>query len=269
MEKVVSIWSALADFQSKCPAIAKDSTAGQGSFKYKYGSLPMIIEVIKPHMKSAGLVYTQPIVLTEHGEAIRTILSHRDGGEVIQSETLLKEVEFRGMNEIQSKGSVITYLRRYALLSILGIVPEDDDNDAAGETSRKSAPKSKSTNPTNKAAKPQNSAPAEATTAKSEDSKPWLNPKDGGKENPLWLKAVKYLADGGTMDEIKKKYRVGKANESKLQEQALTFDDLPFDRKAVEEAEVVDEVNVAPGEPNVLFDTQGNPIDPPTDKAPY
>jgi hypothetical protein len=36
----------------------------------------------------------------------------------------------------------------------------------------------------------------------------------------------------------KSKYRLGKNNEERLLNEALTFDDLPFDRQAAEEAEI-------------------------------
>ena len=67
---ITGIVKALGDFQGECPAIKKEKTAGSGSFKYKYGSLPMILEVIRPHMKKAGLAFTQPIITREDEEFI-------------------------------------------------------------------------------------------------------------------------------------------------------------------------------------------------------
>jgi hypothetical protein len=48
--------------------------------------------------------------------------------------------QLKGMNEFQTLGSAITYLRRYAISSMLGLVT-DVDNDAGGEQTKKSAPK--------------------------------------------------------------------------------------------------------------------------------
>jgi len=233
-----TLYAGLAHFQANVPAIKKANEAGSGNFTYKYGSLPDIMETIKPHMAAAGLGFTQPIILKEGKEVINTIVFHVEDEDRIESTIELPAIEFKGMNVVQSKGSIITYLRRYSLMSILGIVAEEDDNDGAGETTKKK------------------STPAKATTHASHPVAPekdWINPKVGGKDNPVWTQAVKYLADGGKIDEIKKKYRIGKANEEKLLNDALTFDDLPFDREAAE----IESTTNPDEKPNDLFDQQG------------
>ena len=127
-----NITKALFDFQQSCPTIKKEKQAGQGNFTYKYGSLPHIIEDIKPHLKKANLVFTQPITYGEEGQCVTTIIFHPESGESINSKMLLREVEFKGMNSVQSAGAVITYVRRYALMSILGLATDEDDTDAQG-----------------------------------------------------------------------------------------------------------------------------------------
>lgn len=222
---------ALFDFQQACPAIKKDSTAQGTKFTYKYGGLPHIIEIIKPHLKKAGLVFTQTtdlLVNVEGGECLKTILYHVESGETLESTMYLPNIEFQQMNVVQSKGAIITYMRRYSLMSILGLVTEDDDTDAVGKTKSKTTSKPKA------------------------DDKPWLNPKEGGNDSEKWLAAVKYLADGGTILEIKKKYRMSKANEEKMLNQAMTFDDLPFDRKDAE-----DNAGAGGDQVNMDFENQG------------
>jgi hypothetical protein len=227
-EKITGIVTALGKFQQSVPAISKSSEAGQGNFKYKYGSLPHIIEAIKPHLKAADLCFTQPINTREGVEYIYTILYHTKTGEKVESKIALPQVEFKGMNVVQSKGAIITYLRRYALMSILGLVTDDDDNDAQGET----APKQK------------------AQTSNKAAELPWLNPSPPEK----WNAALKYLADGGKIADIKKKYRIGKNNEEKLLNEAMSFDDLPFDRASVEDAEILS--TDPDNEPNLDFENQ-------------
>ncbi|HUV00527.1 MAG TPA: ERF family protein [Bacteroidales bacterium] len=119
---------ALAAFQKECPALRKDSTAKGVKFSYNYASLPVILEVVNPILQKHGLVFAQP--LTESG--IKTILFHLESGETLESETNIPRVELSQMNAFQSAGCGITYFRRYALCSLLGIV-SDDDTDAAGE----------------------------------------------------------------------------------------------------------------------------------------
>jgi hypothetical protein len=62
-----------------------------------------------------------------------TILFHCESGESIESKTAIPQnVQLKGMNDFQVLGSAITYLRRYALSSICGLVT-DKDTDASGE----------------------------------------------------------------------------------------------------------------------------------------
>ena len=120
-----NIYKALADFQQEVPVIHK-GTKGYG---YSYADLPAIFEVINPLLKKHGLGFTQPIM----GDCIKTIIFHVESGESIESLTEIpKGVQLKGMNDFQVLGSAITYLRRYALSSILGIVT-DKDTDASGE----------------------------------------------------------------------------------------------------------------------------------------
>ncbi len=120
-----TLWSALSDFQEECPAINK----GAKGYGYKYADLPSIMEVINPLLKKHRLVISQPL----DGRAIMTKLVHIPTGEIEFSRIEIPEgVSLKGMNQFQVDGSAITYYRRYALSSLLGIVT-DDDTDAAGK----------------------------------------------------------------------------------------------------------------------------------------
>lgn len=136
-----NIYKALADFQQEVPVIEK-GTKGYG---YSYADLPAIFEVINPLLKKNGLGFTQLL----NGNKIKTVLFHIESGEIIESETdmpfdslIYEEVitakgqksvikGFEGMNKAQATGSLITYFRRYALSSLLGLVT-DIDTDASG-----------------------------------------------------------------------------------------------------------------------------------------
>ena len=119
------LFKALADFQQEVPVIHK-GTQGYG---YSYADLPKIFEVINPLLQKHGLGFTQLI----NGQQIVTVLFHFESGESIESKTdIPQNVQLKGMNDFQVLGSAITYLRRYALSSILGIVT-DKDTDAGGE----------------------------------------------------------------------------------------------------------------------------------------
>lgn len=120
-----NIYKALADFQQEVPVIHKD-TQGYG---YSYADLPTIFEKINPLMKKHGLGFYQTIEDTY----LRTRVFHIESQEFIESNTPIPQgVQLKGMNDFQVLGSGITYLRRYAISSILCLVT-DKDTDASGE----------------------------------------------------------------------------------------------------------------------------------------
>jgi len=131
------LYKALADFQQECPTIAKAGeakvqTQSGKDYSYRYADLPSIVELINPLMKKHKLGFIQPLRYSEGVRKVVTIIFHTETGHSIESEIDIPEVTFKGMNDYQSLGSGITYLRRYSLSSALGIVT-DEDTDAVGE----------------------------------------------------------------------------------------------------------------------------------------
>lgn len=117
------LYKALADFQQEVPIIHK-GTEGYG---YSYADLPAILETINPLLKKNGLGFYQAV--NEH--ILNTTIFHVESGESIESNIAIpQDVVLKGMNSFQVLGSAITYLRRYALSSMLGLVTEKD-TDAA------------------------------------------------------------------------------------------------------------------------------------------
>src|SRR5574343_1347952 len=122
-----NLLKSLSYFQKECPVIHK-GTQGYG---YSYADLPAIFEIINPLLAKHGLGFTQPIC----GTKVKTILFHVETGEMLESETDIPQgVGLSRMNEFQVLGSAITYIRRYALSSMLGVIT-DKDTDATGEQS--------------------------------------------------------------------------------------------------------------------------------------
>ena len=127
-----NLFKALANFQNEVPVILKDTQA----YGYKYADLPAVFSTINPLLKKHGLGFTQLI----NGMQVKTIVFHIDSAEQIESNTDIPQgVQLKGMNDFQVLGSAITYIRRYALSSILGLVT-DKDTDASGEQTTKEAP---------------------------------------------------------------------------------------------------------------------------------
>ena len=126
--------TALAAFQKSVPPITKDKTAGGTgvSYTYKYADLAAIISVIRETLATNQLAVTQII----EADTLKTIVMHEGGGRIVS----VMPLRLDGLAP-QKQGSLITYMRRYSLTAILGIVAEDDD-DGQIASSGKSAPPS-------------------------------------------------------------------------------------------------------------------------------
>lgn len=123
----------LSAFQNECPIIHKD-TKGHN---YTYADLPQIFSTINPLMKKHGLCFSQLL----ENDGLKTILFHVESGEQLESFTPIPKIKLGAMNDYQSFGSGVTYYRRYAISSMLGLVT-DKDIDAAGvQVPVKQAPK--------------------------------------------------------------------------------------------------------------------------------
>jgi hypothetical protein len=126
------IYKALADFQQEVPVIHK-ATKGYG---YSYSDLPTIFPVINPLLKKYGLGFTQLL----HENQIETILFHCETGQELRALTNIpQDVQLAKMNQFQVLGSAVTYIRRYALSAMLGLVT-DKDTDAGGEQKKAEKP---------------------------------------------------------------------------------------------------------------------------------
>ena len=126
------IYKALADFQQEVPVMLKNADG----YGYKYLPLPDLIQAIKPLLKKHKLGFTQIC----EGEGLTTTLFHVESEETLTGTmTIPQDIKLGSQNPYQVLGSGITYLRRYSLESMLGIVSskDTDGNGAlAGSTTK-------------------------------------------------------------------------------------------------------------------------------------
>lgn len=102
--------------------------------KNKYADLGSIIKTEIPVLSKHGLSVSQLPTSNDEGVGITTILMH-SSGEWIESTIVLPVGEAKGLSSAQVAGSVISYLRRYSLASILGMYADEDT--AGNETKPK------------------------------------------------------------------------------------------------------------------------------------
>ena len=103
----------------------------------KYADLAAVLNVIRPAFSKNGLSFIQLPSISENSASVETVLMHKSGqfiSEKISSPVPPKKDKETGAVlplTAQSIGSVITYLRRYAIAAFAGIAQEDDDGNAA------------------------------------------------------------------------------------------------------------------------------------------
>lgn len=113
----MNIYEAIEKLRDLVPVINK----GQKGYNYKYADLPSILEAIKEPMKQYGLVFIQQ---PDGLGRLKTTIHHKESKGFIEGVIEMKAVD----DKAQTYGSMLTYMRRYALVTMLGLnVDEDDD----------------------------------------------------------------------------------------------------------------------------------------------
>ena len=121
--------AALADLED----IAKTSTADMGGWSYRYADLGAVLAHVRPVLARHGLAVHQEAHSVDVGVVAVTTTVWHTSGQSIRSEPLTMPA--RG--GAQDVGSAITYARRYALMTFLGLASEDDDGSAAQAAKRR------------------------------------------------------------------------------------------------------------------------------------
>jgi len=124
-------YEAFAKFQSQVPPILKSSEVnmGAGRPRYNYASLYDIISKIQKPLGDNNLSFRWEISNNNDIITVTCILSH-SGGYELQTSIQASKDATPGKSNVQAIASTITYLKRYTLISLLGIGTADPDDDA-------------------------------------------------------------------------------------------------------------------------------------------
>lgn len=125
-EQINELAAALAKAQAAMKPAAKDSE--NPHFRSKYADLASIWEACRKPLTDNGLSIVQaPADAGDGVVSLRTLLLHSSG------QWMATTVSARlTKNDAQGVGSALTYLRRYSLAGMVGVVAdEDDDGNAA------------------------------------------------------------------------------------------------------------------------------------------
>lgn len=121
-----SIFGALAAAQMEMGKAVKDTK--NDHFRSKYADLASVMDACMSALNKHGICVMQPTGEDEAGRYVKTILAHVSGETVECRVPLIVQ-----KNDMQGYGSAVTYARRYGLMSMAGIAPEDDDGNAAAK----------------------------------------------------------------------------------------------------------------------------------------
>ena len=137
-DSIANLTLALSIVQGKMTHAIKDSA--NPFFKSKYADLESVWDVCRILLSENGLAVMQfpgdinfVQLEKENGDiniatkmSLTTIISHKSG-EFISQEMSVPVTK----PDAQGAGSALTYMRRYALAAVVGVVQADDDGNAA------------------------------------------------------------------------------------------------------------------------------------------
>jgi hypothetical protein len=119
-----NIAKALAAAQMEMGKALKQSQ--NPAFRSKYADLGNVMDACMGALNKHGIAVIQPMQETEFGRHVVTKFIHESGETLECPVPLIVQKQ-----DMQGLGSAYTYARRYGLMALAGIAPEDDDGNAA------------------------------------------------------------------------------------------------------------------------------------------
>lgn len=136
-DSIKELAAALAKAQGEIRGATKDSA--NPFFKSKYADLASVMDACREPLSKNGLAIIQTTEASDGTMvSLQTMLAH-SSGEWITGVVSMKPVK----NDPQGIGSCLTYARRYGLMAMVGIAPEDDDGNRASSNPAPSGPPNK------------------------------------------------------------------------------------------------------------------------------
>jgi ERF superfamily len=134
-ESIAKLATALSIVQGKLSHAKKDSA--NPFFKSKYADLESVWDACRDLLAANGFSVMQfPGEYIDGTMSMTTILAHSSGEWIGQEMSLPVSKP-----DAQGSGSALTYMRRYALAAVVGVVQADDDANAAVQSKSSSAMK--------------------------------------------------------------------------------------------------------------------------------
>lgn len=161
--KTTNIYQALLAAQQDMGPLLKN--ANNPAFRSKYADLSAVIETITEPLHKQGIVFFQAIAV-ENGQPVlnTTLIKADDPADFILSSA---PIVSKDPQDPQKFGAAVTYQRRYSLMALVGLAPEDDDGNLASQGAN--TPKTHGTTPTQQSATLPPKTSSRPTTASEDD----------------------------------------------------------------------------------------------------
>lgn len=128
-EQINELAAALSKLQGSISNPVKDAQAHHS----KYASFPIILNTIRPHLEKNGLAIIQTSHKAERHGQVAVVVTTRivhSSGQFIEEE-ISTAVNSQAKNNVQEMGSLISYMKRYAIQGMVLIAGDDDDDGEA------------------------------------------------------------------------------------------------------------------------------------------
>lgn len=129
-ENIGALYAAIAAAQVKMGPLIRDaenSAFSRGKQVSKYATLAAVTGLVIPAFAAEGIAVIQMVETTPDGVIVHTSLCHSSGARIDAPPITIRPEK----PNAHGIGSAVTYARRYALMAVAGVAPEDDDGNAA------------------------------------------------------------------------------------------------------------------------------------------
>jgi hypothetical protein len=124
-----ALYTALAAAQADIRNPEKTRSADTGKYKYNYADIGDVLSAVLPVLSKHGLSVMQPTKIVDGSILLITRIAHKDGASI---ESEYPVCSLNGNH--QAMGAAMTYARRYALTSLIGVAAVDDlDGEGAAD----------------------------------------------------------------------------------------------------------------------------------------
>lgn len=117
----------LKEIQNGLLTLGHNETANAGKFSYEFVSLAKIRQKLQYYFDKFDWILLQPIVYKDNEQYLETQIIDAKKQDIIISTSIKIPINV-SIENIQKFGGIITYLRRYSLVTLLGLTTEKDDD---------------------------------------------------------------------------------------------------------------------------------------------